>query len=124
VTVTQTVTETGTPTWTETPGTTGGVSAVVYPNPVTLGGTFNVALRDASSDVRLVVYSIAYRKIKEQPVSAQQLQPSVDSSGKAFFATPPLDLTDSKGGPLANGLYYVKVETTAGKKTLKLLLMR
>jgi hypothetical protein len=63
--------------------------------------------------VRIEVFTTAFRKVNAPPPSQQ-----------AGGATVDLPLTDKGGSPLANGLYYVVVNSPAGKSILKLLLLR
>lgn len=60
------------------------------------------------------VFTAAYRKVNEK------------SSGQvpAGVLSLPLDLTDRTGSPLANGIYYVVVQTGQGRNICKLLVLR
>jgi hypothetical protein len=60
------------------------------------------------------VYTLAFRKVKGE--SFQNLAPGISKL--------PLDLNDDWGNPLANGLYYVVVDTLENRTILKLMVLR
>jgi hypothetical protein len=88
---------------------------VVFPNPVTGPGPVKIHVPGLTvpSDVRVQVFTSAFRKIQEQEYSQVPVGMSV-----------PLSLLDKWGAPLANGIYYVRVKTPAGWSTAKLLIIR
>jgi hypothetical protein len=122
-TSTPTQTPTATPSWTptETPTVTASETAtplpgqvpVVYPNPVS-GGTVAVdpALTGVS-DVKVAVFTTAFRKVQEKDYPQKGPGQSVS-----------LPLVDRGGSPLADGLYYLVVTTNQGRFILKLLVLR
>lgn len=119
-TPTWTVTETPTVTETITPGTEGAPMAVLFPNPVTMGGWTHLALGSAAVDAKVSLYTVAYRKVS---VVVGASVPMRDDRGNVFYGLD-VPLVDEKGKPLANGLYYARVEIGGAGKTLKLLLAR
>jgi len=88
---------------------------VVYPNPA--DGTVPVKVRPPAyfgvSDVKVRVFTIAFRKAQEN--TYRQVPAGTDV---------PLSLTDKWGKPLASGLYYVVVQTSQGRTIGKLLILR
>lgn len=100
-----------TPTKTNTPLPV--IKPVLYPNPVTGGDvTLNPDLK-ATSDVTVTIFTTAFRKVNVENY------PQVPAG-----ATVLVTLTDRTGKPLANGLYYVMVQTNQGRNILKLLILR
>ena len=65
------------------------------------------------SDVNVKLFTIAFRKVLEANFGQVP-------NGTAVT----VDLTDKWGTPLASGIYYVVVNTSAGKSVGKLLLQR
>jgi hypothetical protein len=65
------------------------------------------------SYIRVRWYTLSFRKVFE--VSYPMVQGSVDI---------PFDLRDQNGIALANGLYYLFIETNAGKWTKKCLILK
>lgn len=69
---------------------------------------------DRTSDLTVGIFTIAFRKVQE----------------KTFLAVGPgltdltLPLTDKVGIPLANGVYYVVLETGTERSIQKLLILR
>jgi hypothetical protein len=63
------------------------------------------------SDVTVKIFTIAFRKVQETTF------PQVPSGTAVTLA-----LTDRWGTPLANGLYYLVVQTSTGKSVGKLLI--
>jgi hypothetical protein len=112
-TSTFTPTSTITPTLTLTPPPYS--QPVVYPNPA--DGTVPVRLRPPSyygvSDVKVQVFTLAFRKVQEKFYA--QVPAGTDC---------PLELVDKWNKPLASGLYYVVVHTSAGRSIAKLLILR
>lgn len=86
---------------------------MLYPNPVTGGDvTLNPGL-SATSDVTVSILTTAFRRVNLESF------PKVPAG-----ATVTVVLTDRMGVPLANGLYYVAVQTAQGRSILKLLILR
>jgi beta-glucanase (GH16 family) len=116
-TPTMTPTVTLTPTVTQTPTVT--VSADekpwLWPNPYYGNGTLNLEVPLVGvSDVHVSIFTLAFRKISDQifsqqPAGLQQLT---------------LSVVDKNQTALANGLYYIRVATSSGQKTIKLLILR
>jgi hypothetical protein len=93
----------GTPTAAATP-VSGG--AVIYPNPLKDpdgSGTVRVTLPGVPQKVRLRLYTAAFRKVSDRTVEGLSGDATVDVSGK-----------DSKGVPLAGGLYFLRLEIESG----------
>jgi hypothetical protein len=88
---------------------------VPFPNPVK-GGTvqINFVLATASSDVKIRVFTTAFRKVKTVDLGPLP----------AGASDPTLPLTDEQGRPLANGLYYVEVSDSQGNSIGKLMVLR
>ncbi len=115
-TTTPTVTATASlsPTSTPTPAMTAGIP-VLYPNPADGSMPVNLALTlQAPSDVRIRLFTVQFRKVKD----AGFQQVPAGSSVLSFT------LTDNHGTPLGNGLYYVVVDSSAGHQVLKLMVLR
>ena len=87
---------------------------MIYPNP-SRGGPVKIHIpgQDDVSDIKLQLYTVAYRKVFEQVIP--QVLPGSDLV---------LNMTDNWNHPLANGLYYVVITTDQGQTTLKLLVLR
>lgn len=115
VTLTPVIVPTSTDTPTFGPGAPPISKPVPFPNP-TQGGTVQIyfVLAAASSDVRIHVFTTAFRK-----VITADLGPL-----PAGASTPTLSLTDAQGRPLANGLYYVEVSDSQGHSIGKLMVLR
>ncbi|HVZ80587.1 MAG TPA: FlgD immunoglobulin-like domain containing protein [bacterium] len=118
---TPTVTLTPTPSSTSTKTSTatgvpkkGGV--VPYPNPVSGPGPISVqiTLIQPESDVKLTVFTTAFRKVNEMDLGALPI--GVYQVG--------LSLRDKAGADLANGLYYIVVHSSEGRFIGKLLISR
>jgi flagellar hook assembly protein FlgD len=94
---------------------TGGVQAVIYPNPVS-GGSFNIQVTGmtAMDKVQVQIETTAFRVVN-------QLTFHSEGPGTATLMVP---ATDSTGTLLANGVYYVIVRTQGARLTLKMLVMR
>jgi hypothetical protein len=83
-------------------------------NPVTDGNPAQIRLNNtATTDVRVRVYSGAYRLLRD--LTVRDVPPG---------GTLGLSLKDDWSGDLPNGLYIVKVETDRGGDFLKLLILR
>ena len=87
-----------------------------YPNPST-GGPVNIDVYlTAAGTVNVDVFTTAFRRVDEFP---QQLP-----EGKSTIQW---DLKDKFGNPVANGLYYLRVQVTGAQgltKILKVLVLR
>jgi hypothetical protein len=114
VALTSTPTAPPTATATLTPEPMGGVP-VLYPNPATGAGPVSIQLPTypGTAKVTLQVFTTAFRMVNTLSYDNQ--------AGGSNVALP---LTDRNNRPLANGLYYVVVQTPAGKSILKLLILR
>ena len=71
-------------------------------------------LSNAESQVKVSVFTTAYRKISEQ----------VRSDLSAGDVRMPLVVTDKKGKSLSNGVYYVVLSTRQGQAIAKWVVMR
>jgi hypothetical protein len=93
----------------------GGTQPTIYPNPA--DGTEPVLLHvpglTGPADIKVQIFTTAFRKVQEK---IYQQQPA----GKDLV----LNLTDSWNVPLANGLYYLILETPQRRTTQKLLILR
>jgi len=91
-----------------------GNKPVIYPNPAT-GGQVKVALpMRVAGDVKIQIFTLSYRKVKE--LTVRNVQP-----GTAVT----VDLLDKAGVGLANGLYFLAVTyPDGGRKTVKLIVIR
>ena len=100
---------------TETPTVVSGSTPVIFPNPAPGPGPAHVRLPSypGVGVVRMEIFTTAFRKVNAPPPSQQ-----------AGGATMDVPLTDKGGSPLANGLYYVVVNSPAGKSILKWLVLR
>jgi len=105
---------TATASFTFTPAVTGTV--VIFPNPVSGPGpvTLRLTLAAPADRIEITLYTLAFRRVNQITVG----------NLPAGTADIPLVLTDSKGTPLANGLYYVVVRTPQGHFTVKLMILR
>ena len=100
-----------------TPASTPNSVLVIFPNPSNGTQPTQVQLNLTQvSDVKIQIFTIAFRKVGEQTFS------QVPPGGKVT-----LSLTDRWGSLLANGLYYIRVEVTGMApvtKILRLLVLR
>ncbi len=89
---------------------------VVYPNPVSGPGpvTIQVNLTQKESLVRVEIFTLAFRKVNE--IDLTQVPAGITSVT--------IPLKDMGGIPLANGLYYIIVQTPQGRLVTKLLVLR
>jgi xyloglucan-specific exo-beta-1,4-glucanase len=111
-----TFTPTVSPTATATP--TSGPSSkvpVLYPNPVSGSGpvTIQLPVYPGMGKVTVQVFTTAFRMVNTLSFPSQ--------AGGSQISLP---LTDRNNRPLANGLYYVLVQSPAGRSILKLLILR
>jgi hypothetical protein len=87
---------------------------VLYPNPVYDSGPVQVVLAlKEPSEVRVAVYTTAFRKVNQMEFS--NIQP-----GENVF----IPLEDQWGTPLANGLYYLVMDDGRERYVLKLIVLR
>jgi len=118
---TNTLTQTFTPTQTYTPTPTHTQAPTplpghvgIYPNPAP-GETVTILPPYYSdfSNVRVEVFTLGFRKVIDQTVDSIQTGTPIA-----------VRLVGRFGNPLANGLYYVVVTTTAGRTIGKLLVIK
>jgi hypothetical protein len=76
--------------------------------------TIQISLSSPADRVQILLYTTAFRRVNEITL------PGVPA-GTSNLSLP---LTDRKGNPLANGLYYVVVRSPQGRFILKLLILR
>ena len=114
VALTATSTSTPTLTFTPTPQPIGGVP-VLYPNPVSGPGPVTIQLPTypGMAKVTVQVFTTAFRMVN-----------TISFPSQAGGSQVSLPLTDRNNRPLANGLYYVLVQSPAGRAILKLLILR
>jgi hypothetical protein len=88
---------------------------VIYPNPT--NGRERVRIRlpnyPGMVTVKVEIFTTAFRKVN-----------TLDFSHQAGGSDVALPLTDGQGLPLANGVYYVLVQSPAGRSIEKLLILR
>jgi hypothetical protein len=91
-------------------------AAVIFPNPATGPGpaTLQITLASPAGRVTVSVYTTAFRKVNG--LTLENLP-----AGTNDILLP---LVDRRGNLLANGLYYVVVETPQGRLTARLLILR
>ena len=101
---------------TATPTANPAVPVLIFPNPVVGPGPaqVQVSLSQAAGDLKISVFTTAFRKVRETDYGAQP----------AGIATLPLTTQDNWGKPLANGLYYLLIGTPTGKWIGKMLVLR
>ncbi len=89
---------------------------VVYPNPVKGPGpvTIQITLTQEEPVVRVEIFTTAFRKVNE--IDRYQVPAGV--------ILVPIPLSDKAGMPLANGLYYVVVQTPQKRMITKLIVLR
>lgn len=76
--------------------------------------TLDITLAEQTSQATISVYTTAFRRVNEINLPALP-------AGATDVALP---LTDRWGKPLANGLYYVVVQTSQGRFITRLLVLR
>ncbi|MGH7738703.1 MAG: hypothetical protein ACREL1_01030 [bacterium] len=76
--------------------------------------TLRVGLPMAASWLKVEVFTVAFRKVNE--ISWMNVRPGITDVA--------IPLTDKRGSPLANGLYYVFARTTSERFITKLLILR
>jgi len=103
-------TPTVTPTWTFT-ATATRIPVVLYPNPVTGPGPVRVSVPLSAGRVSVSIFTTAFRKVQSESFS-----------GASGFVS--VSLLDHGGLQLANGLYYVVVETEGSRTIDKLMILR
>jgi hypothetical protein len=89
---------------------------IAYPNPLEGGETVmvSVPLGEDAESVLLQVFTTAYRKILEENLGSMP----------AGMNNVALTLRDSKGKPLANGVYYIVITTEKGRAIGKFVVIR
>jgi FlgD Ig-like domain len=104
-----------TATATPAPGAAPISGVIPYPNPST-GETVRIqfVLATGSSDVKLRIFTTAFRKVKTQDLG----------SFPAGVQTILITLTDDHGRALANGVYYVEISDSQGRAIGKLMILR
>jgi hypothetical protein len=108
-------------------GTDPVLTPIVFPNPVAggyydsyfgTGGPSSVSVRvilnQATTDLKIELFTTAYRKIASMNVGAAPV-------GVKNY---PLPLRDLKGRPLSNGVYYVVVTSNTGSAIGKLMILK
>ncbi len=109
-----TLTPSSTPTSPFTPTSTPPKGVVFYPNPSDGTKPLMVVLPlTAPSDVKVQVFTTAFRRVKTQ-----------DFPGQPVGVPVSITLDDDWGHPLASGLYYVVANTSQGRTIGKLLILR
>ncbi len=99
---------------TQTPTHPGIPSLKIYPNPVLNDQPLIILLSITStSDVRVEIFTLAFRKVNE--LNFSQVAPGGSVT---------VPLTDRWNKPLADGLYYVVIKTGQGRSIGKLLIFR
>jgi len=73
-----------------------------------------MVFQNSSDSVKLKIFTTAFRKVREEALPAS-------GAGLQTFV---VELKDSRGSPLANGLYYLVVQTPQGRFIEKLLILR
>jgi len=87
----------------------------IYPNPANGSGPIQVQVSlNSPGEVKIQLFTIAFRKIAEKQMG--QLPQGT--------TTLSLALADNWGNLLANGLYYLVLNTPAGRTVGKLLILR
>ena len=66
-----------------------------------------------ASEVKVAVVTVYYRKVKV-----------IDGDYPAGFSRIPIELVDNWQRPLANGVFYLMVESSAGRQVAKLMILR
>jgi hypothetical protein len=86
---------------------------VIYPNPSN-GSPINVLppAFTGLSEIRIQIFTTAFRKVLDVVYPHEPYGPIT------------LTLDDNWGKPLADGLYYVVIQTPGGRSILKLLVLR
>jgi len=91
---------------------------IVFPNPA-VGNEFTILIplgRD-SAEVRLKIFTTAYRKVADVALGTM-------AAGFGPGNRRNLPLRDSRGRRLANGVYYLVVTTEWGTATGKMLVLK
>ncbi len=92
-----------------------GSAPVIYPNPWRGQDLAKVQLwLKEAGPVRMGIFTSSFRKV------ADRTYPNLPAGPQKLG----LDLKDSRGDSLADGLYYVVVKTPSGRDTAKLLILR
>jgi len=112
-TITSTPTTTPTSTVTYTP-TEGCHDPVFYPNPCKTGKiTIHMSSCDPIKGTTVKIFTVAFRKVASREITSF-------SEGTDLY----IDLKDDWGNDLANGIYYLVVNTVQKRTILKLLVLR
>jgi hypothetical protein len=87
---------------------------IPYPNP-SPGGTIHIqfVLAMASSDVKLRIFTTAFRKVLTLNLGALP-------AGSQTISVP---LTNDHGQALANGIYYIEISDSQGRAIGKLMIL-
>jgi len=108
---TYTPTITSTPTVTPTPAVIGVVIGLPWPNPVKGTGPVTIQIQAPSgSTPEGDVFTTAFRKVRHIPNSVQE-----ENMALVW------NLDDDGGSPVANGLYYLRVQVKGRVKASKIL---
>jgi hypothetical protein len=88
---------------------------LVYPNPADGTKPIHIHVQGivGTADVRVEIFTTAFRKI--QDVTFPKVPAGTDVE---------ISLVDRGGNHLANGLYYVRVQSNGGRQIIKLLILR
>jgi hypothetical protein len=88
---------------------------VLFPNPVRTSGPVGLLLPGYSGKATVTarIVTTAFRVVNQKSFANQ--------AGAGLISLP---VTDKNGTPLANGLYYVIVQSPAGRLVEKLLVLR
>ncbi|HVM33464.1 MAG TPA: cellulase family glycosylhydrolase [bacterium] len=108
------LTATPTPQATATPTPSARGTPVLFPNPVSGGSSVGIQLPSypGTGEVKIQVFTTAFRMVNWM------------SEPKAGGSVVTLPLSDHWSRPLADGIYYVQVQSPAGTAILKLLILR
>ena len=114
-TYTFTASFTSSPTKTPTHTPTAEATVIIYPNPAKWPGPvkLQISLPSYAGQVEIELFTIAFRKVNELVLF--NLHEGINTIN--------IPLTDREGTPLANGVYYVVVQTPNGRFISKLLVL-
>lgn len=113
---TTTATPSTTPTLTPTATVPNTLPPVLWPNPQQSGAVpqLSLSFKSVVHSLQIKVFTTSFRKVKEW--DSQEVPEGVRNI--------PLDIKDSNGSDLANGLYYVVVQADTDRWVLKWLVLR